>query len=118
MKLKVYNSLYAKKHLYFFEMPEFHYYEGEPATVKWCGEHELAIRTNDDVGLRIIQRKHIREIDGNVYEYKDWQEVKSLTKLVKGSNGKEYEVTVGTINKCSCPGFTFRGTCKHIKELA
>ena len=32
---------------------------------------------------------------------------------VKGSNGKVYIIDVG---KCSCPGYTFRGNCKHVKE--
>ena len=31
---------------------------------------------------------------------------------VQGSNGKVYIIED---NKCSCPGFTFRGKCKHIK---
>jgi hypothetical protein len=31
---------------------------------------------------------------------------------VQGSNGKVYTIDNG---KCSCPGFTFRGNCKHIK---
>lgn len=31
---------------------------------------------------------------------------------VKGSNGNIYTIQDG---KCSCPGFTFRGNCKHIK---
>lgn len=30
---------------------------------------------------------------------------------VQGSNGKVYTIDDG---KCSCPGFTFRGNCKHI----
>jgi hypothetical protein len=33
--------------------------------------------------------------------------------LVKGSNGNTYTINDG---KCSCPGFTFRGSCKHVKE--
>jgi hypothetical protein len=35
---------------------------------------------------------------------------------VKGSKGNTYLVhkEQGT---CTCPGFTFRGTCKHTKEL-
>jgi hypothetical protein len=32
--------------------------------------------------------------------------------VVQGSNGKTYIVQDG---KCTCPGFTFRGTCKHVK---
>jgi len=35
---------------------------------------------------------------------------------VKGSKGNVYTVTLGDIPKCSCPGFTFRGNCKHIAE--
>ena len=31
---------------------------------------------------------------------------------VQGSNGEVYTIDNG---KCSCPGFTFRGNCKHIK---
>lgn len=32
---------------------------------------------------------------------------------VKGSNGNVYTIEDG---KCSCPGFTFRGNCKHVQE--
>jgi hypothetical protein len=31
---------------------------------------------------------------------------------VQGSNGKVYTIDDG---KCSCPGYTFRGNCKHVK---
>lgn len=123
MKLKVYNSQYDRKDSYFFEVPEFHYYEGEPAQVKWASADELAIRTKDNVGLRIIQRRWIREIDGQPYEYKTQGAIQTITRLVQGSKGSEYEVTVGPGTKsCSCPGFQFRGQCKHVeavtKELA
>lgn len=33
--------------------------------------------------------------------------------VIKGSNGNTYTIKNG---KCSCPGFTFRGNCKHVKE--
>ena len=33
------------------------------------------------------------------------------TKVVQGSGGKKYTITDG---RCSCPGFTFRGHCKHV----
>ena len=33
--------------------------------------------------------------------------------VVKGSKGNTYTIEDG---KCSCPGYTFRGNCKHVKE--
>lgn len=36
---------------------------------------------------------------------------------VQGSKGQTYIVNLDE-NTCSCPGFTFRGNCKHVKELA
>lgn len=37
---------------------------------------------------------------------------------VEGSNGKKYYVTkIGTKYACTCPGFTFRHTCKHVKDI-
>lgn len=115
MKLKVYNTQYDRKDSYFFTVEEFHYYEGEETRVKWAGAHELALKTDDAVGLRIIQRRNIREIDGRPYEYSEGV-VASITKLVKGSKGQEYTVTLGKNPSCTCQGWTFRGTCKHVKE--
>ena len=34
--------------------------------------------------------------------------------VIKSSSGKTYTIEDG---KCSCPGYTFRGNCKHVKEL-
>jgi hypothetical protein len=60
--------------------------------------------------------------------FKDWAkllkahidvaETPSYIKKVAGSKpGVTYEVNTDD-NTCSCPGYTFRGACKHVKELA
>ena len=40
----------------------------------------------------------------------------SNIKEVVGSKGQTYLVDVDE-NTCTCPGYTFRGMCKHVKEL-
>jgi len=45
----------------------------------------------------------------------DYQEKDNLGGIpVSGSNGNTYYIVDG---KCSCPGFKFRGDCKHIRSL-
>jgi hypothetical protein len=48
-------------------------------------------------------------------------EPQSDTWTVAGSNGKTYTVTReagGGLNyACTCPGFTYRGSCKHVAEF-
>jgi hypothetical protein len=42
--------------------------------------------------------------------------IKSTLIEVKGSKGDTYYVDPEK-GKCSCPAHTFRGTCKHVKEV-
>ena len=41
------------------------------------------------------------------------EEFDSNVITVQGSKGNVYTIQDG---KCSCPGFTYRGDCKHVKE--
>lgn len=41
--------------------------------------------------------------------------VKSNLIEIKGSKGNSYQVDPEA-HTCTCPGFTFRGSCKHITE--
>jgi hypothetical protein len=47
-----------------------------------------------------------------------FQNVKPLAhiKTVVGSKGNTYSVDTEA-NTCTCPGFTFRGVCKHVNEM-
>ena len=37
-------------------------------------------------------------------------------KEIEGSKGNIYYVNIDE-KTCTCPGYTYRGTCKHVKEL-
>lgn len=48
----------------------------------------------------------------------DLDEVKGETWKFTGSKGNEYIVQrLDGVLRCSCPGFTYRGDCKHVKEI-
>lgn len=58
-------------------------------------------------------RKFVKLVP-NPFEQPDTKE--SVVVEVKGSKGNSYFVNTEE-KTCTCPGFTFRGTCKHTKEL-
>ena len=65
----------------------------------------------DARGRSFIEVKELGEID--------LDEVKTETWKFTGSKGNEYVVQkIDNMLKCNCPGFTYRGDCKHVKEIA
>jgi hypothetical protein len=63
--------------------------------------------------LRIDRRgRKFEEIKPNPFK----KQVVSDTIKVQGSKGAVYEVDAEA-GTCTCPGYTFRGACKHITNL-
>jgi len=116
MKIKVRNPQYNRPGIWYFEQPEFFEYQGEEVQIKWLNPNQIALSTgNPEFPFRVINKATIVSIDNKSVEQKD-NAVKTFS--IKGSRGDTYTVTVGS-NKmhCTCSGFQFRKTCKHIKEV-
>ena len=65
--------------------------------------------------MKIDRRgRKFQKLDPNPFEGHDLQPVKTYRE-VQGSKGEIYmiDVEAGT---CTCMGFQFRGTCKHLKD--
>ena len=61
--------------------------------------------------------RKFREV-ANTWGFKCDQAVpEGFVKIVIGSKGEKYTVTeVSGVYQCSCPGFKFRGQCRHIEH--
>jgi uncharacterized Zn finger protein len=113
MKVKVKNTQWDHRDAYFFEVPEFHIYEGDEVKVKWVKPEELALSTTiKDFSFRVIQRRLITELDDQPYSFETKAKDEQV-RFVEGSKGNVYEVRGST---CTCPGYTFRGSCKHVQS--
>lgn len=68
-------------------------------------------------GRKFVELKDRKTESDEVYFGKKEPEVKPSNAIeVQGSNGKVYLLTKSTNGKytCTCPGFSFRHTCKHV----
>lgn len=118
MQVKVSNNHYKKAHLYATGVQrEFNYYEGElVATPKWVEYPAIALSTNDSkFKFRIIAKEDIVEINGK----QNTEQLKNKAKevIIKGSKGDTYTVSIDKDSySCTCSGFMFRRSCRHIME--
>ena len=74
----------------------------------------------DGRGRKFVELKNLKAEKDEIYFGKPVTESKPTNATeVTGSNGKVYLLTKNSSGKysCTCPGFTFRHTCKHIKEV-
>lgn len=78
---------------------------------KW-GEGNI-IQLSGKIKIDRRGRKFVK-LDPNPFAVKEDKEPVVIE--VPGSKGATYYVNTET-GTCTCPGFTFRGACKHTKEL-
>ena len=118
--IKVRNALYDMRDRYAngYVGPEFTEYTGEVVHQKWYGDDKIGLTTDmRHYPVRVIDKARIVEVMGAKVDYVP---VKSnrQTITVQGSKGNTYIVTKenGKVT-CTCPGYGFRKSCRHIQEL-
>lgn len=115
MRITVRNTKHTKQHLWATFQPEFFIYEGEQVPAyKWSVPGTVCLTTGDPRWpIREIHPDNIISIDDQVVEPKTITDTQ--TYVVQGSKGQTYTVTVGPHGRsCTCPGFGFRHSCKHV----
>ena len=64
-----------------------------------------------------VRGRKFREVE-NVWNFELTEDVpEGFVKIVIGSKGERYTITEGNnVRQCSCPGFKFRGKCRHTES--
>jgi hypothetical protein len=99
----------------------------EPATVTYRGvilenprhvsANCIAMTGDDFTPIRVIEKRDIVSI-GGVRQELAAETMRRETHVVKGSKGSEYVVTRdGRSWSCTCVGFGFHKSCKHINSV-
>ncbi len=83
------------------------------SSAKYDPPNSLRMSTDiRDFPFRVIMMKNVVKVNNDPFIF---TETKSETRTAQGSNGNIYTIkTVAGTTTCSCPGFQFRGTCKHV----
>ena len=120
VSLKVENIMWPMRDRYASGVirDEFNYYTGTVVYEKWYKPNEVGLTTGQDwFPVRRLQRERIVEVNDLPVDYSEPASDR-IEKIIIGSKGNEYTV-VKEYGKstCTCPGFTYRGQCKHLMEL-
>ena len=97
---------------------EFNYYTGTIVYEKWYNPNQVGLTTGQDwFPVRVVERHRIVEVNDLPVDYTEPASDR-IEKKVQGSKGNEYTVVKEHgKSSCTCPGFTYRGQCKHLMEL-
>jgi hypothetical protein len=118
--IKVRNALYDVRDRYAngYVGPEFEEYTGTIMREKYFENDEIGITTgNPKFPFRRINMKRIVAVNDATVEYTPVKSNRE-TITVQGSKGNTYIVTKENGKAtCTCPGYGFRKTCKHVQEV-
>ena len=84
-----------------------------------CGNPAEVQTFRNPMTIDVRGRKFV-EVRHDIYGWKDPSEPEpsANTWTVVGSKGDRYTVELnGTDYTCSCSGFKYRGSCRHVKEI-
>lgn len=119
--IKVRNILWPQRHLYAAGVVkgEFNTYTGTIMRERWFEADEIGITTgNPDFPFRRIRRERIVEVNGADITITPPAKVERTVFTVTGSKGDTYTVIKeGSRSTCTCAGFSFRKTCKHLSMV-
>ena len=118
--VKVRNSLYDMRDRYAngYVGPEFNEYTGIVVHEKWYGDDKIGLTTDmKHFPVRVLSLANIVEVMGAKVDYTPVKSNRE-TITVQGSKGNTYIVTAENGKAtCSCPGYSYRKSCRHITEV-
>lgn len=119
--IKVRNSIWPMRKAYasYVQIPEFNTFTGRVVRDhRAIKPGQIGLTTDEpNFDLRVIDVERIVSINETVITQPVKTEPSSNTWIVQGSKGKTYTVTLDHGRyECTCPGFQFRRSCKHVDE--
>jgi len=114
ISVKVKNVQWDRRDVYAYQVEEFNYYTGEVVpNPRWVGPDQFCLSTgNPKFPFRVIDKD---SVVGSDYVKKVASKIRTVS--VPGSKpGQSYLVELnGSASTCTCIGFGFRRSCKHIR---
>lgn len=117
--IKVKNPHFAYKHTYasYVKIDEFNIYTGTIVNDKTVNFDEIGITGDSRMPIRRIKREAIVMVNESVVDYAKPIIDDRICITVTGSKGDTYVVTKENNRfHCTCAGFSFRRTCKHVQQ--
>ena len=116
--IKVKNPIWPMRKAYatYVQIPEFNVFSGKVVyDHKAVKPGQVGLTTDEPrFDLRIIDRERIVGLN---YEVRDDEKLAPESWTVQGSKGLTYTVTLDRgVYECTCPGFQFRRSCKHVEQ--